>query len=467
MKKGYVRIPTVGPMPTWEKVMMWLLSILMAVACIGTSIAVTQANVWNWYSYALVGLLGVTSLFIAVWGFSDSNHAKTVLWATVSLNFYGLCVWFGGLPGRTSMKILFALGCALVAILLWSCKPKESRILGILESTTGAYAVISLACWVVWLVPFVITRQHWWKYVGYGVGGLVGLAVLVAIGYALVMTHPSRAKHRFVGRGFDVRAPYVAFVRFPRAIYTVLVGYPRYWYMPEQQEHYAERKPLEMADSMEDVEQDASKPWYIYLPYGGLFRRCRIVWGRGRSCWKVERSRLGLGGYHLVDRQGARLRIEDVNSCLKAGDGPKDILRKRGIAVTSVEFTSPTGISYGQRQFLIEVLDKRTVQNVLESQLSHLKYEECQKRELQNRIEWSNKGSEEQKAKEAESRLEIAKQLAGIAALIKAAPRNKKLGAARHQLTQIVVGLSDSEEKAKALLLDALEALEQSESQSN
>ncbi|MDD5437669.1 MAG: hypothetical protein PHC70_00800 [Patescibacteria group bacterium] len=265
---------------------------------------------------------------------------------------------------------------------------------------------------------------------------------------------------------FIIRLPYLAVVWFPRAIYTVLVGYPRYWYMPEQRKHYAERRPLEMTDCREDIEQDASKPWYIYLPYGGLFRRGRIVWGRGRPCWKIERSWLGLRGYYLVDEHGARLMIVDVNFDLKASDRSKDILQERGIAVTSSDTSSP-GTSYGRCRFLIEVLENGTLQNVLESQDCHLVYERDMNRKLQDKITLAGKALEEQKLQEDASRLKVAKQLAGIAALVKAAPRNKKLGSARRQLTEIVTGLAGSEERAKALLLDALEALEESDGMSN
>jgi len=336
---------------------------------------------------------------------------------------------------------------------------KESRILGIIESSTGEYAVISLACWVVWLMPFFITRQHVWVQLGRGFAAFVGTIVIGWLCIKIVKGGFLSACGRLAKRLWNTCVAMPA-----KFVYTILIGHPRYWYKVEDH--------LEYTESSSKMNKAAFQPAYVYLPLGGIFRKCRMVWPGNH--WRIERERLGLRGYRIVDREGGAVALRVSRAWLSLARtclGPGYEAYSRPVLIVGHDNRELDIEAKTADKRILHIFDREIVTYVLEG----LRRESVSPKDTISRLESSISFAETERvvqlakrdAEEAMYRLELAKRLAGVAALVKAAPRNKKLGAARHQLTQIVVGLADSEEKAKALLLDALEALEQSESQSN
>lgn len=442
MKKGYVRIPTVGPMPTWEKVMMWLLSILMAVACIGTSIAVTRSNTWNWHSYALVGLLGVTSLSIAVWLSSDSDRTKALLWLVGGVIFYGLCVWFGGLSGWLSRPFLFFAGFAMSGCVFFSDKDHPK------------HAVPNVLAWLVWLVPFVITRQHWWKNVGYFFGGLLGAAIILVVGAMIVKGGFLGACGRLAKRLWNTGV-----AKPSKFVYTVLVGHPRYWYKVEDH--------LEFTESSSKMNKAAFQPAYIYLPFGGIFRRCRITWPGNH--WRIERERLGCG-YRIVDREGGALALRVSRAWLSlacTAFGPGSGTYSRPVLIIGQDNREVEINAKEADQIIAHIFDRETVTCVLDG----LRLESVSLKDKISRLEFSASVAKREQAEhlaqhhaqEAVRRRELARKLAHVTALVKTAPKNKKLGTVRHELMGLIQELVGDEKLAKAMLYDAQVALEQDE----
>ena len=354
------------------------------------------------------------------------------------------------LNGRRRAWLLFACSLAMIVLAalvgLHSATDKAVVIVvgavassvALLHYTTRQFrnnlAVSYVPAWLLTVATFVITRQHWWRAVGIFV-------VTLLVGWLAIML----AKHVWTN-GWIGRIWQSLIVKPAKAVYTVFVGHPRYWYKVGDHLKYTE--------SFDEMSKAAFQPAYVYLPKGGIFRRCRIVWPGNH--WRIARKRLGFRGYRLVDSEGESMAIR-LGVDFFAGT-PKPIL------IVGRSITELGRKEAGDNERIVSrIFSCKSVTCAFDDLLHRLDSDEMSIRTLKSVIASAEDQSAKSKAENAARQQALAKRLARITALVKAAPKHKKLGVARHELTAMIQELVNDEKQAKALLMDALDELERAE----